>query len=89
MAASVADAASANPNYTKTLSANGGSTFFINGKPAFINGLRKLRNWPVIFLLVPFNKTPPSCKDLIVCIMPFISFLMSVINKPVIDESPF
>ena len=32
----------------------------MNGEPAVINGLRKLRNspWPVIFLVVPFNGIP-------------------------------
>ena len=46
MAASVADNDDVNPQCTKTLLANGISTFFINGKPAVINGLRKLRNPP-------------------------------------------
>ena len=59
IAASVADAVPVNPNGTKTLLANIINTFFINIKPAVINGLRKLRNppsWLVIFLVVPFNK---------------------------------
>ena len=61
IAASVAEAAAIKPNGIKTLYANGVTAFFINGKPADINGLRKLRNPPssrVIFLVVPFNKTP-------------------------------
>ena len=61
IAASVADAATVFPNGIKPLSANGVSTFFINGKPAVINGSRKLRNppsWLVIFLKVLFNKIP-------------------------------
>ena len=43
MAASVAEAAAVNPNCAKMLLANSVSTFFINGKPPVINGLRKLR----------------------------------------------
>ena len=52
MTASVSDAVF-NPKGIKTLLANGVSTFFINGKPAFINGQRKLLNnlppWLIIF----------------------------------------
>ena len=40
MDASVADAAVVNLNGIKTLSANGVSTFFINGKKSVINGLK-------------------------------------------------
>ena len=43
IAASVADTAAVNPNGAKTLLANGISTLFINGKPAVINGLKKMR----------------------------------------------
>ena len=53
MAASVADAAAVNPNDAETLLVNNLCTFFINGKPAVINGLSNLRNppsWIVIFL---------------------------------------
>ena len=46
IAASVAEAAAVKPNGIKTLYANGVRAFFINGKPADINGLRKLRNPP-------------------------------------------
>ena len=46
MAESFVDAAAVNPNGTKTLLAKWVSTLFINGKPAVINGLRKLRNHP-------------------------------------------
>ena len=46
MAVSVAEAATVNREGNKTLLANGVSIFFINGKPADINGLRKLRNPP-------------------------------------------
>ena len=52
IAASVADAATANLNGTKTSLTNAVSTFSINGKPAVINGLQKLRNlspWQLIF----------------------------------------
>ena len=49
IAASVADAASVNPNDIKTFLANGSNTFFIKGKPFFSNGSSKkclLRNPP-------------------------------------------
>ena len=58
-AASVADIAADNPNGNKRLLARGVSKLFIYGKPAAINGLRKLRNpssWLVRFLVVPFSK---------------------------------
>ena len=35
------------------------STFFINGEPAVINGLRKFKVtpfWLVLFLVIPFNE---------------------------------
>ena len=57
--AAVAESAVVNPEGTQTLLANGMNTFFNNGKPTGINGLRKLRNlpsWLVIFLVVPFKK---------------------------------
>ena len=54
--ASVAGAAAVNPDGIKTLLANSVSTCFINGKPADINGLRKLRN-PPFWLLVFFGST--------------------------------
>ena len=44
IAASVAEDAVVYPNGTKTLLAKGVSAFFINGKPAAINDLRKLRD---------------------------------------------
>ena len=59
--ASVAESAVVNPEGTQTLLANGMNTFFNNGNPTGINGLRKLRNlpsWLVIFLVVPFKKVP-------------------------------
>ena len=46
IATSVTDAAAVNTNGIKTLLANGVSAFFINGKPAHINCLRKLRSPP-------------------------------------------
>ena len=58
MAASVAEAAAVNPNCAKMLLANSVSTFFINGKPPVINGLRKLRkslSWLLTFLVISFN----------------------------------
>ena len=42
ISASAVDAASVNSNSIKTLLANDVSTFFINGKPTFVNGLRNL-----------------------------------------------
>ena len=42
IAASVADSASANPNYIKTLLSNILSRFFITGKPIFSNGSKSL-----------------------------------------------
>ena len=60
MAASVAETAAVNPNVTKVLLGNSVSAFFINGKPAVINGLRKLRNPPfklIILVLVPLKKS--------------------------------
>ena len=59
IAASVTYIAAENPNSNKTFLANGVSKCFINGKPAVINSLWKLRNppsWIVTFLVVPFNK---------------------------------
>ena len=64
--ASVAESAVVNPEGTQTLLANGMNTFFNNGKPTGINGLRKLRNlpsWLVIFLVVPFKKVPLFSKN--------------------------
>ena len=61
VAVSVADAAAVNPNGTKILLDDGVGTIFINGKPAVINGLGKLRKVPsslVTFLVVSFNKIP-------------------------------
>ena len=50
--ASATDAFAVNSNGTKTLSANGWITFFINGNPVFSNGPRSL----------PAN--PPDCTTL-------------------------
>ena len=68
---SVADDAAVNPKGTKTLLAKGLSTFYINGKPTFIKGPRKLSNlsfWPVIFLVVLFNKILLFSRELIAII---------------------
>ena len=65
-------------------------TFFINGKLAVINGLRKLRNshfWLITFLIVPFNKYRLFSKDLITFMIPFISLYVSVI--PIIADITF
>ena len=82
----IADAAAVNLNEIKTFLANVVSTFFINGKPSVINGLRKLRNpssWPVVFLIVPVNKIPLISKELITFIITFISFFIRVISVPI------
>ena len=71
-----------------TLLTNGVSTLFANGKPAVINGQRKLKNppsWLVIFVVVPFNKIPLFSKDLINVITSFISLFVRVIPGPVLD----
>ena len=68
----------------QTLSAEGVSTLFINGKPAIINDVIKLRNppfWVVILLAVPFNKIPLCSKDLIIFIS-FASLFVSVYHEP-------
>ena len=91
IAASNADIPADNPIGIKTRLANGVSAFFIYGKPAVINGLRKLRNTTsslVIFAVVPFNKIPLFSKDLITFIS-FISLFVRVISEPIIDEIPF
>ena len=41
----VPDAAAVHPNSIKIVLVNGVSTFFINGKPALINGLRNPTLW--------------------------------------------
>ena len=80
-----AAAAAVNTNGIKTLLANGVSTFFVNGKPAVINDLRKFRNppsWLVIFLAVPFNEVSLFSKDLTTFIISFISLSVRVIPDP-------
>ena len=93
IAASVADAAAVNNNRIKTFLANGGSTFFINGKPAVINGLIDSRNpplWLVIFLVVSFNKISLFLKDICTFIIYFIFILYAiVILELAIDEILF
>ena len=84
--ASAADIPAKNLNGIKTFLGNGVSRLFIKGNPAFINGLRKLRNapsWLVIFVVVPF-KILLFSKDLNTFIILFISLFVRVIPKPVI-----
>ena len=86
IAASVADAA--NPNGIKTLFANVVSTYFITGKTAVINGLRKLINLPsgqVFFLVVPLNKIPLFSIILITFIISIISLFVRVIPELLLD----
>ena len=85
IAASVAEIAADSSNGNKTLLHGGVNTVFLNGKPAAVNGLRKLRNrpsWLVIFLVAPFNKIPLLSKDLITFITSFISLFVRVIPAP-------
>ena len=80
---SAADIPADNPKGKKAFLANGVSIFFINGKPAVINGLRKFKNppyWPAIFLVVPFNNIPLFSKDLITFIILFISLKVRTIT---------
>ena len=63
LAASVTDAAAANPNGIKTLLANGLSTFFIKGNPVFSNGPKSLL------------KNPPDCPML--CNQLFDNFILA------------
>ena len=65
------------------------STLFINGKPAYINSLGKLKNPPsglVILLVVSFNKIPVFAKDLVTSIIFFISLFVRVIFELTIDD---
>ena len=82
IAASAADIPADHPNGIKTLLANGVCTLFINGKPAVINGLRKLGNpssWLAVFVVVSFYKIPQFSKELINFIISFISLFARVI----------
>ena len=84
--ASVPYTATVNPNGTKTRLTNSVSTFFINGKPTDINGLRKLRNppfWWLFFLVVFFNKIPLFCKDLAAFKISFISLFLRNVSESV------
>ena len=81
-----------NPIGNKIFLAIGVKRFFIIGKPAVINGLRKFGNpssWLIIFLVVPFNKIPLFSKDLTTFIKSFILLFVRVTPKPVIEEIPF
>ena len=72
IAASASDIPVDNPNRIEIFLV---SAYFINGKPAVINDLRKLRNplsWLVILLVVPFSKIPLFSKDLVTNILYFI-----------------
>ena len=83
--ASTADIPADNPNSSNTFLAIGVSTYFINGKPALIDGPRKFKNppfWLVIFLVVPFNEIPLFHKDLITFLVSFISLFVIVIPAP-------
>ena len=85
IAASATDATAINHKGSKILLANDLSTFFIKGKPAVISGLTKLRNppfWLLFFLVVPFNKIPPSSKEPITFIIYSISLSVKIISKP-------
>ena len=75
---------------SKTLLANGVSTFFITGNQTCINGPRKMSNppsWIIVLPVVSFNKIPLFSKYLITFIISFISFFFSVDFEPVIDET--
>ena len=86
------EAGPANPNGTKTVLAKNVSNFFIKGKSAVINGLRKLRKPPyclVTFLVVPFNKIHPFSKDLTTLMIFFVSLFARVLSEPLSFETPF
>ena len=51
---------------------NGSKTFLASGPPS----------WPVIFLVVSFNKIPVFSKDLITFIISSISLFVGVIPEP-------
>ena len=57
IAATISDAAAINPNVMETSLANDVTTFFIKGKPTFINESRTLPKNPH-FLVISFNKIP-------------------------------
>ena len=74
------------------LLANGVSTFFTNGKPTNINGLRTFRNPPFllpIFLVDLFNKIPLFSKDLITSVMSFFSVFATVSSEPLNNGKGF
>ena len=74
------------------LLASGVSTFFTNGKPTNINGLRTFRNPPFllpIFLVDLFNKIPLFSKDLITSVMSFFSFFATVSSEPLNNGKGF
>ena len=58
------------------------STLFINGKPAYMNSLGKLKNppsWLVILPVVSFKKVSVFLKDLFTSMISFISLFVRVI----------
>ena len=55
IATPVAEAAVLSRNFIKLLLANGSITFFINGKPSFINGSRTMK--PYFFTLSFFSNS--------------------------------
>ena len=48
--------------------------------------MRNCPSWLIIFLVLPFNKTPLFSKRLITFIISFILLFVRVIPEPVIDE---
>ena len=81
----VADVAADNPNVNKTVLTRGVSILFINGRPAVINGLRKMRNPPsglVMSLLVFLNKILLFSKDLITFTISLAALFIRVIPEP-------
>ena len=91
IAASVADVAAINCNGMKILLVNVVSTFFVNGNPDLTNGPRNFRNspfWLIIFFCSFFKNIPLFSKELMKFILSVISFFISVIPEPAVDESP-
>ena len=76
----VADVAADNLNVNKTVLTRGVSILFINGRPAVINGLRKMRNPPsgLVFL----NKILLFSKDVITFTISLAALFIRVIPEP-------
>ena len=65
------------------------SRFFINGKPADSNGLKKMRNphsAQVIFLVGPLDKIPLFSKNIISFIISFFLLLLRISPEPLIKK---